>query len=241
MAAPPARCRRPAAARRSSFGRAGSAGSGSLASQAETAATSARLRRLAIVPMQSGAWARRAAVAPGAELGVDVVARQAEQAGDGRQRAGQAFAVAGDAGRHLQGGVAARDQLASAFEFGRGQAAARRHGRHAGAGSRNNRRSRAGSRRTGGRPSRSSADTGAGRRGSSSAGCTGSRPACRRCAEVAALAAARRWRRLRCAAVAGRAGGHALGDGVGNGRGAWADAAAATKQLKKRRARRMDP
>ena len=66
--------------------------------------------RVATCAMQSGARAPALAAAPGAELGVEVVARQAEQAGDEGRAAGHRRAVAVVAGGQAARRIAAPHQ-----------------------------------------------------------------------------------------------------------------------------------
>jgi hypothetical protein len=53
---------------------------------------------------------------PAAQLGVEVVARQAQEAGDRRRHPGQCLAVALHAGRNVQGGIALARQLGAACQ-----------------------------------------------------------------------------------------------------------------------------
>ena len=119
---------------------------------------------------------------PGAELPVQVVARQAQQARYLGCHAGQGRAVgtgrrpAGRGRDRLRGPVAGR-AAASRPAAWTAQALDREYSAR-----RSTPRSRAGSRRSAGPPSASSGRSGGGRRGNSATGGTGSRPACRRCA-----------------------------------------------------------
>src|SRR5450830_666921 len=57
------------------------------------------------------------AVSPRAELRVDIVARQTDQARNGRRYAGQHLSMTGDASRHFLAAVAVHDQIAAAFQY----------------------------------------------------------------------------------------------------------------------------
>ena len=141
-------------------------GTGRLDSQAATALTSSGDSRLATSAMQSGACARRWPLRPGAELALQVVARQAEQPGDGRRHAGQRAAVASGAGGEFARRVALQREALAALQRGGVGARPAAVPDRAGRARRNGRRSRAGSRRRGGRPGRPSARSGACPRGS---------------------------------------------------------------------------
>ena len=100
----------------------------------------------AIRAMQSGAWAPALAVAPGAELGIEVVARQAEQAGHDGATPVSAAPWQLHAGRHAARRIALVTRRAAAARSSAARATAAAAGT-AGRGRRSGRRSRAGRRR----------------------------------------------------------------------------------------------